>query len=71
MWTKESLRAPVYSGDKKGNIFLLVKVLVGGRNTPVWLPGVNLWILFKHAIDIYRTAKEKKKDQNKFVSPGV
>lgn len=62
MWIKESLRVLVYFGDKKGNIFLFVKVLVGGRNIFVWFLGVNLWILFKYVIDIYRIVKEKKKD---------
>lgn len=71
MWIKESLRVLVYFGDKKGNIFLFVKVLVGGRNIFVWFLGVNLWILFKYVIDIYRIGKEKKKDQNKFVFFGV
>lgn len=33
--------------------------MVDGRNIPVWLPGVNMLILFKHTIDIYRTAREK------------
>lgn len=44
--------------------------MVDGRNIPVWLPGVNMLILFKHTIDIYRTAREKW-DQNRSVYPGT
>lgn len=44
---------------EKGNISLFVKELVGGRNLPVWLPYVNVWILIKHPRDIYKNCKGK------------